>query len=186
MTVQLATRWPLSGAGLFALGLFLSGCPIGAALDNPDDFTPPAGGAASMGGMGATGGMGGAGATGGGPGCDLEAAFRASCAFNICHGDDPVMPTIAPAAGLNLLSPTLAADITNMPASYAGVTDIASCPTPAELLINQTTPSESLMLKKLLGTQTCGDSMPSASVPITPADRDCIIAWANGLAAGGP
>jgi hypothetical protein len=74
----------------------------------------------------------------------------------------------------------------DMPATYMDVLNPADCPPTAELLINRASPAESLFLKKLNGTHSCGEQMPNAGVPITPDHLACLTAWAQGLATGTP
>jgi hypothetical protein len=51
-------------------------------------------------------------------------------------------------------------------------------------LVDRTTPANSWMLKKLNGMHNdCGDTMPIAPGMLMPAERDCLIAWVNAMAA---
>lgn len=70
----------------------------------------------------------------------------------------------------------------NKPANYNLVADPTSCPTATpEVLINPSAPSESLMIKKIMGTFACGVKMPNTNRVLTQAELDCFVDWVNGV-----
>jgi hypothetical protein len=135
------------GAGL-AAAVAMSGCPVGAELEDPDRFQPyppptgvggasPTGGGAGVGGSvggsaggagvatggaaGSTAGAGGAAAGSGGSVtylCDVQVALSKSCARTGCHNADMY-------GDLNLLDPASAAQLVDKPATF---TDINCAP----------------------------------------------------------
>lgn len=143
----------------------------------PATTTMSAGGAGGTSGTSGIGGIGGTGTTG----CDIEAAMF-TCQGSICHGTPGVAPTATLGSGLDLFGPDRLASLMNIPANYEGVVDTSTCPNPPELRIDSANPANSLMIKKLLGTQLCGDPMPFAPVVIEEADKQCIIDWVNMVA----
>ena len=137
----------------------------------------------AMAGTGATTGAGGAGGTGGtGGACDPAAAMAKGCGTIACHGG--VAPPL-----LELIAPGVETRLINVPATYEAAEGL--CPPTAELLIDTADPMASLLVKKLDGTQMCGDPMPQlAIIGFTDADKACIRSWAlelamNGSGAGG-
>lgn len=75
----------------------------------------------------------------------------------------------------------------NLPATYNNVLSPAACPSVPELVVDPVDVEQSLILKKLMGTHTCGDEMPkfpaiewgSTNNPGTQRDEfvACIRAW---------
>lgn len=66
---------------------------------------------------------------------------------------------------------------------YAFVANMAACKSDA-LLLDSARPQQSVFLKKVLGTQDCGEPMPSKT--LLPQDKlGCISSWLSGGAAGG-
>jgi hypothetical protein len=67
--------------------------------------------------------------------------------------------------------------IKDVPATNSGITgDKSGCGAGA-LLINSTTNAESVMLKRIKGTQgTCGTQMP-LGVPLNATDSKCLEDW---------
>lgn len=157
-----------------AITFFLAACSGGSSDGG-------SGGPATSGGAGGTSGATTTGTTtggGGSGGCDPAAAIAKGCGTIACHGG--VMPPL-----LELVAPGVEARIVNVPASYEGVQS-GACPMPPELIVNTADPMASLLVKKLDGTQTCGDQMPQ--VPIlgfTDEEKACIRSWALGLAMSG-
>jgi hypothetical protein len=104
------------------------------------------------------------------------------CGTIACHGG--VAPPL-----LELIAPGVEARLINVPATYEAAEGL--CPPTAELLIDTADPMASLLVKKLDGTQTCGDPMPQLMIMgFTDADKACIRSWAlelamNGSGAGG-
>jgi hypothetical protein len=73
---------------------------------------------------------------------------------------------------------TLEQFLMDRPANYTLVADPTQCPTDdPELLIDRGAPSESLLLKKITGTQTCGVKMPNSSTALTQQQLDCFVDW---------
>jgi hypothetical protein len=74
--------------------------------------------------------------------------------------------------------------VLDVPALYPGLT---GCSDPPELLVDSANPAESLMLKKIYGTHTCGDGMPVPWNLVKLKDNDllCFENWVYGLAEQG-
>ncbi|HVJ14867.1 MAG TPA: hypothetical protein VM686_05480, partial [Polyangiaceae bacterium] len=103
-------------------------------------------------------GSGGTGGTSGGVSCDINALLQKSCWGIGCHG------MTQPAAELDMQTAGVEARLLNIPASHLHIlpeTDTANC-TPGELRIDGNNPENSVLLKKLYGTQSCGGDMPVA------------------------
>jgi hypothetical protein len=70
-------------------------------------------------------------------------------------------------------------------ATYEGVEfkeRVQSCPAPPELLIDTAHPEDSVFIRKLEGTQTCGQPMPGQGVRISKWDTECLLNWAASIA----
>jgi hypothetical protein len=126
------------------------------------------GGAGPMG--GANPGSGGGGALPPDDQC-LEGVFSTACAV-ACHKPGA---GVALGESLNLTGGNYGMKMAGVPATYQGVTDPSTCKAGA-LLIDPTTNAESVLLKKLAGTQSCGFAMPIGA-PLTPAQLACITDW---------
>lgn len=112
--------------------------------------------------------------------CDAKAIMQVSCSGPACHGS-PGKPAMYytdffnPPAGQ-----TVEQMLIGKPANYTLVADPSKCPTnDPELLINPDVPSESLILKKITNTQTCGVKMPNSSTQLTQQQVDCFVDWVN-------
>jgi len=148
------------------------------------------GGGGPVAGTGGGGGSGGDAGTGGGAAyCDATPIFAATCGTGFCHASSTATP---PTGGIELVTPpanmTLGQSLLNKPALYA--TGAVGCPTASpELIIDGTTPSNSLLLHKLTGTKgvdfACGDKMPTAPLTLTPDELACVTDWVNGVALTG-
>ena len=99
--------------------------------------------------------------------CDLPTVIS-YCGGATCHNDDAE----ALGSSLALVSSTsqqMLADVesrlVDVPASYHNVLSPALCPSEPELLVDPAGVEQSLLLKKVLGTQTCGDEMPKFPYP---------------------
>lgn len=154
-------------SALTALSALLTACPGGGSLD--------------MAGGGGTGSGGGTGTF-----CDPAPIFVAKCDGIFCHGGKGQVPS----GGVELVTPptgmTLGQSLLNQAATYPGTAAPPTCPpATAELIINEAAPAESLLLKKINGTSTCGDPMPPMPVTITPDEMTCITDWVNGTAQTG-
>lgn len=155
-------------SALTVLSGLLTACPGGGSLD-----------------VGSGGGTGSGG--GGNSFCDAAPIFVAKCDGIFCHGsNDGSMPS----GGVELVTPptgmTLGQSLLNHAATYPGNPEPPACPpATAELIINETAPAESLLLKKINGTYTCGDAMPPSPVTLTPDEMTCITEWVNGTAQTG-
>ena len=132
---------------------------------------------------GASGGEASSGGAGSGLGaCDVAPIMEMSCNGIICHGA-PGQPAMY---NTDLFNPpegqTLRQQLVGRAANYTLVADSSSCPTgDPELLINPTVPSESLILKKITGTQACGVRMPSTGAILNQQQIDCFVDWINGV-----
>jgi hypothetical protein len=112
----------------------LTGCPLGAPLDNAEEqnvarYEPPR------------------------DDC-IDDLLPLRCGTEGCHGagEDGTV-----AGGVDLNLPDAESRVYNLPATYPGLT---GCPSPPELLVNSANVSASLMLTKIYGTHSCGDGMP--------------------------
>ena len=115
--------------------------------------------------------------------CDPTPILETSCSGVICHGTagKPAKYTtdlFNPPAGQ-----TLGESLLGKPANYDLVADPKTCPTlDPEQLINPSAPDESLILKKIMGTQACGVKMPNlANRDWPPSDVDCFVGWVNSV-----
>jgi hypothetical protein len=57
-------------------------------------------------------------------------------------------------------------------------------PADPELIIDSQNPSESLILKKIRGSQSCGGAEPVVGA-LSRGDEACIVAWVTALAQAG-
>jgi len=163
-------RWGVA-LGLAAL---LTGCPEGGTLVDPECYVV------------------GCGTDGGGPEdyCDPTPIFVAKCGDRWCHGGED---GAQPSGGVELISPpagmTVGQSLYNVEGFYTGAYPGAppgTCPpTPRDLLIDAANPAESLMLKKVNGTFSCGSLMPSTTSPLTELELACLTDWVSGVAATG-
>lgn len=118
--------------------------------------------------------------------CDPTAIMVDKCAGIACHGSpgnpgkyytDMFNPPPGQTVGQTLL---------NTPATYEYVSNYeAECPTTnPELLINSSAPNESLMLKKIFGTQACGVKMPNSTTKVlSQQELDCFVDYVYGVIA---
>lgn len=154
-------------SALTALSGLLTACPGGGTL-------PPAG---TGGGTGSGGGA--------GTFCDAAPIFMNKCDGVFCHGGNGTPPS----GGVELVDPpvgmTLGQSLLNQPGTYPGVPTATCPPATKDLLINELTPAESLLLKKVSGTYACGDAMPPSPVSLTAEEMTCINEWVNGIAQTG-
>jgi hypothetical protein len=142
------------------IGLGLTGCPAGAALDTPyEQYDPTLGGT-----------------TGGNALCDNDnvnvEAMNYWCGTATCHGTEASSETAAP---LWLFGPDRTTSLLDLPA----VTE--DCTT--ELIVDTTTPENSLIIRSMRHTSPCGLEMPDG-IDIEPDALACIEAWVNGLVDG--
>lgn len=123
--------------------------------------------------------------TGGGNYCDASQMMQRTCSGLTCHrapGKPAGLVTdfFNPPAGQSM-----AQVLMNKPANYELVADPTTCPTAnPELLINSAAPSESLIIKKVMGTNACGQKMPNTTAPElqpTQAEIDCLVSWVYGV-----
>ncbi len=161
--------------GLSVVGLFLTGCPVGAELDQPERYDPSITMPVQPSGSSTTGGS---------PACDFTVAMT-TCQGSICHGSPGVASALTLGAGLDLFTADRDSKLIDAQATYTGVADPENCPTTPELLINSANPDASLMLAKVNGTYSCGASMPVTQVEkFTSVELDCVTAWVYYLAGG--
>jgi len=147
----------------FAVPVLLAGlmtaCPGGGKLDNPGEYLPP--------------------------NCDPTAIFLARCDGPFCHGGNPGMQ---PSGGVELITPpagmTLGQSLYDVEGFYPGAASTGCPPAQRDYLIDGTTPSNSLLLKKLDGRFTCGTAMPPAPA-LSDTDLQCITLFVNYTAATG-
>ena len=168
--------WPMRSAltsekGLRSLlGLALVGCSGGASLDTPyEEYVP----AAAV--VDANSNTVSSSTTGGGAACDdstvNEAALLHWCSGVPCHGEVGSNNGKAP---LWLFAPTRSTDFLNQPALTPGCGD--------ELIIDTADPEASALITSLRGTSPCGLEMPKLVSLDVPEQKNCIEAWALGLA----
>ncbi len=84
---------------------------------------------------------------------------------------------------------TLGQYLLDQEADYSQVASSSydNCPTEdPELLIDSTSPEESLILKKVQGTQSCGEAMPPSGSSLPQSDIDCLRDWIDGVIVDGP
>jgi hypothetical protein len=100
--------------------------------------------------------------------CDLPAVIE-YCGGSTCHYDNSA-PDLA--SGLTLwdraegkIPDDIHTRLVGVPADYRNVVDPSLCPSPPELLVDPSNVEESLILKKLMATQTCGAEMPKFPYP---------------------
>jgi len=111
--------------------------------------------------------------------CDINELMQRSCWGIGCHGNEP--GTIA--ADLDLMSAGVEARLLNVPASHMHILDGSDVNCAAgELRIDGNNPEESLILKKILGRQSCGSNMPVAPRVISANDALCIRSWVYTIA----
>jgi hypothetical protein len=104
--------------------------------------------------------------------CDLWRTFELACNSFGCHSAN------TPAANLDLESPGVKARLVNVPATHLHILDgsQANCD-PSELLVDVANPEQSLMLTKVLGTQSCGGLMPVLPRLFSSSDIACYTEW---------
>ncbi len=149
------------------------GSIIGSGGANSGGAVPGSGGSSS----------GGAVATGGAApsSCDVMPIMQTSCSGIICHGS----PGSPANYNTDLFNPPPGQTIGDMligrEANYELVANSSTCPTTdPELLIDPSAPSESLILKKIMGTQACGVKMPnSQAIALDQTQIDCFVEWVN-------
>ncbi|HYO95097.1 MAG TPA: hypothetical protein VER33_11325 [Polyangiaceae bacterium] len=172
---------------LFAVCAAVLGCA--AELENPTRFqgastTGGSGGSANGGaGAGPAAGNGGApvgnGGSSGAPATVAPqdppcwTALKGLQCSSICH-----KPGVGVSLSANLDLTKSGADLSKMMASYVTITDAAErakCK-PGALIIDPVRPSESVLLKKVKGTQDCGTPMPFAP-GLGVEDLKCVEDW---------
>lgn len=186
------------GPASVMLALLGSGVFAAACSSEPESSTPSGGatsqagtvgiaGAATTSQGGATGG-GGANAVAGGaavagaagseaavpadPACVSE-VFRANMCL-MCHFPG-ALGTPVVSGGLDLSGTNLGARLSKTPAVYA-VTDTSKCEA-GGMIIQPSNPARSVLLLKVKGQPTCGETMPMNSSGLTGADLKCIEDW---------
>jgi len=110
--------------------------------------------------------------------CDAPLIFEQKCGSSVCHGaEDGADLDGRP----DLTSPGVGGRLLNAPAQYP---QLDGCPSPPELLIDSSAPENSLLWKKLNGTQECGDGMPipHSLAPLPRDDLACVFEWMEGVA----
>jgi len=129
--------------------------------------------------------------------CNLNMLMTQSCWGIGCHGSN------TPAAGLDMESPGVEARLLNQPATHRdilngsqvncgcteammGATPPYTCPPSTQLLVDGNNPDNSLILKKVNGTHTCGDKMPIPPRAIDASGIACLRAWVFQIAGKDP
>ena len=182
LTVRLGLALAASGVFALACAADLEGDPS----DYTNAYAPPGGSTAAQagatglpggGGNTAQGGNGTAGSTSKPPPEDppcLNDVLQGQNCF-LCHVQSANLD--ATGGGLLLTGSNLGMRLSGAPAQYKGVSDAAAC-TPGALLIDPANPAESVLLKKVKGTQSCGLAMPFHPSGITDATAlKCIEDW---------
>jgi hypothetical protein len=96
------------------------------------------------------------------PGLDVEASiFVARCGVSGCHEDR------AAAAGLDLRSPGMRTRLADAPSNVCS----------GRRIVVPGSPETSVLVEKLLASNTCGDRMPLGAPPLTDAEIECVRAW---------
>lgn len=129
--------------------------------------------ATSGGAMATSGGAVGSGGAGGAMGAAVPQCvtdtLKAQCL--VCHGT-----MTAQFFGGLILEGNFVPNLVDKPAQYKSLTDTSACKQGA-LLIDSNNPAESVMLKKIMGTQACGAVMPNNGVVLPTAQKDCLTQW---------
>jgi hypothetical protein len=109
--------------------------------------------------------------------CDMRNVLTSQCAAFGCHSAQ------APAALLDLESANVESRLVNIPATHMHILDgtQANCEA-GELLVNVVNPEGSNMLRKVLGTQSCGGLMPVLPRVMSSAEIACYSEWIYNLA----
>lgn len=144
---------------LFALALLPTACLQGAPLENKKEIQEALG-------------------------CDIDRLFL-SCDGATCHEGTPAEP---PLGGVDFFGPGTPDNLVGMAAQYPP--DVQTfyptyglCPVDnPELIIDPINPDESLFLKKLNKTQTCGTVMPSDG-ELNAQEIACFREWVLGVIA---
>lgn len=156
--LQFAT--PLLLLSLSPLFLFPTGCLQGAQLENEEELKQALG-------------------------CDIEALFL-SCDGGGCHQGTPGNP---PDGAVDFFLDDTRSYLVGMQAKYPEAVGnyyslYGMCPHDnPELIIDPANPDNSLFLRKLNKTQTCGTVMPPELKPLTPGEIECFREWVIELVA---
>ena len=157
---------------LVALIAATSACP--GTLEDPERFLAAAGGdsgsaqgiqppvGSEAGGGGSGGGGSGSGGSGGGSSAcpDIPGLLGQTCTASGCHNAS------SKAQGLDLQSPDLASRLVGAPATEG-----------PGLLIDPSTPSNSILYEKLTAMPPFGARMPLGGAPLDSATLACVLAW---------
>ena len=176
---------------LYLLGFTIAAASCAAELEDPARYTvanesttatggtaPAATGGTGGGGTSATGGTKAAGGTAGPTGgsasnpVTLEACVKTvftECA--LCHSTSAKDFF----GGLDLSGDAVITRLKDVVATNMGVTNPAACMS-GSLLINSANPADSVLLKRVKSTQSCGTPMPAPS-GLTGANLKCIEDW---------
>jgi len=100
--------------------------------------------------------------------CDVPAVIE-YCGGATCHYDNASLGVGSSLAlwdrNTQQILPDVESRLVNAPATYHNVANQETCPDEPELLVDTSRPEQSLILKKLMGTQSCGDEMPKFPYP---------------------
>jgi hypothetical protein len=113
--------------------------------------------------------------------CDIGTVLTNSCFGIGCHGAN------TPAAQLDMESPGVEARLVDVPASHADILDGSDSQCfQGELRVDSANPQRSVLLKKILGTQSCGSKMPISPRSLTTENAECVRQWVYRLAGKDP
>lgn len=153
--------------------VLLQGCPAGGTLDDAEAILA----ARSDGGAGNAGD---GGTTEPEEACDDIETLFAGCGSSSCHQEEDGKL----GGGTDLLTGDLSRLI-DAPATYLEVSDPEACPETPEFIIDSAVPENSLLVRKLRGTMSCGDGMPVPfSLAPWPEEKIvCVESWIKELLA---
>ncbi|HLV66598.1 MAG TPA: hypothetical protein VKY73_12335 [Polyangiaceae bacterium] len=155
-------------------------------LEDPARFTGSALGAGgSAGGVTGSGGTTGSGGSAGTAGSGGSGPDTATCWLNIVRTQCLICHASAATPGkidLSGTGPQIAARLRDVPPTNDAVADPESC-LPGEKLIDPNNVDNSVLLKRLNGTQSCGSRMPSGLSALSAAQLTCVRTWVESVAA---
>ncbi len=151
---------------------YTNGGQVGAGAGAGGGASSGTGGGAGSGGGMSSGTGGGSTASGGasGGGCDGFALLEESCGGGNCHG--------APSPGLLT---NFAFDVMTAAALEGQPSAGSACTSDSSPVFDATNPAASLVMKKIVGSATCGQRMPIGGPFLGQADIDCIQTWIQSL-----
>jgi hypothetical protein len=148
------------------------GTPSGTGGSTGTGGTMGATGGSATGGTVGTGGSGTGGTAMAPPDDPCVATVFSSQTCTVCHS---TAAAASIGAGLILEGTNLGARLMTTKATYKGASNMAAC-VPGALIIDPDVPANSILLKKVAGTQACGDKMP-AGTGLSGTNLQCIQDW---------